>query len=210
MFRFLLVDDHPLVRRGVAETLATEFPNSTIGEASTAAEALEAIQQESWNLVLLDISLPGRSGLDLLNEISGTRPKLPVLILSTYPESQFATRVLKAGAAGYLNKESPPETVLRAVRQVLRGGKFISPRLAERLASDMLNGSSKPAHELLSDREYDVLLRIASGQEVGEIAKTLNLSVKTVSTYRARVLEKMRMKNNMELTQYAFRNKLVD
>lgn len=194
----------------MAQLLATEFPHCTVSEASTAAEALEAILNGSWNLVLLDISLPGRNGLELLKEIKAARPKLPVLILSTYPESQFATRVLKAGAAGYLTKESPPETVVRAVRQVLAGSKFISQWVAERLASEIMLDTSKPAHELLSDREYDVMLRIASGQAVGEIASTLNLSVKTISTYRTRVLEKMGMKNNAELMQYAIRNTLIE
>ena len=194
----------------MAQLLTTEFPHCTVNEASTAAEGLEAIWNESWNLVLLDISLPGRNGLELLKEIKAARPKLPVLILSTYPESQFATRVLKAGAAGYLTKESPPETVIRAIRQVLTGGKFISPWVAERLASEIMLDTSKPAHELLSDREYDVMLRIASGQAVGEIANTLNLSVKTISTYRTRILEKMGMKNNAELMQYAIRNTLIE
>jgi DNA-binding NarL/FixJ family response regulator len=194
----------------MAQLLTTEFPHCTVNEASTAAEGLEAILNESWNLVLLDISLPGRNGLELLKEIKAARPKLPVLILSTYSESQFATRVLKAGAAGYLTKESPPETVVRAVRQVLTGSKFISQWVAERLASEIMLDTSKPAHELLSDREYDVMLRIASGQAVGEIASTLNLSVKTISTYRTRVLEKMGMKNNAELMQYAIRNTLIE
>jgi two-component system invasion response regulator UvrY len=192
------------------QLLTTEFPDCTVSEASTAPEGLEAVWNESWNLVLLDISLPGRNGLELLKELKAARPKLSVLILSSYPESQFATRVLKAGAAGYLTKESPPETIVRAVRQVLTGSKFISPWVAERLASEIMLDSSKPAHELLSDREYDVMLRIASGQAVGEIAVTLNLSVKTISTYRTRILEKMGMKNNAELMQYALRNTLIE
>ena len=160
--------------------------------------------------MLLDISLPGRSGLELLKEIKAARPKLPVLVLSAYSESQFATRVLKAGGAGYLTKESPPETVIRAVRLALGGGKFISPSVADCLASEIMIDTSKPAHELLSDREYDVMQRIASGQAVGTIAATLHLSVRTVSTYRTRTLEKMGMKSNAELTQYAIRNKLVE
>jgi two-component system invasion response regulator UvrY len=210
MVRILLIDDHPLVRKGIAQVLAGEFSSSVIGEASTAAEGLDAIWKENWDLVLLDISLPGRSGLELLKEIKTARPKLPVLVLSTYPESQFATRVLRAGAAGYLTKETPPETVVRAVRQVLAGNKYISPSVAEHLASEFMLDTSKPAHELLSDREYDVMRRIASGQSVGEIATALNLSVKTVSTYRSRILEKMGMKSNAELTQYAIRNHLIE
>ena len=209
MTRILIVDDHPLVRRGIVQVLGPEFPDGVVGEAATAAEALNAIWSESWSLVVLDISLPGRNGLEVLKEIKTARPKLPVLVLSTYPESQFATRALRAGAAGYLTKEAPPEVLLRAVRQTMNGGKFISPAAAEQLASEIMLDSSKPLHELLSDREYDVFLRIGSGQGVAEIAAALNLSVKTISTYRTRILEKTGMKNNAELAQYAIRNKLV-
>jgi two-component system, NarL family, invasion response regulator UvrY len=209
MIRILIVDDHPLVRRGIAQVLAAEFTGAVIGEAATAAEALEAISNETWSLVLLDISLPGRNGLEVLKEIKTARPKLPVLVLSTYPASQFATRVLRAGAAGYLTKEEPPEVLIQAVRQTCGGGKFISADAAMHLASEIMIDSSKPIHELLSDREYDVFLRIGSGQSVGEIAATLNLSVKTISTYRARILDKTGMKTNAGLAQYAIRNKLV-
>ena len=210
MPRLLIVDDHPLVRRGIVEVLAEAFPGGIIAEASDGAEALQAVYDGAWDLVVLDLSLPGRTGLDVLKEIRGARPRLPILILSTYPERQFATRALRAGASGYLNKGSPPEVLLSAVRKVLAGGKFVSASLGESLAADLDRDFSKPLHECLSDREYDVMLRIASGKTVSEIAEEIHLSVKTISTYRARTLEKMGMKNNAELTQYGMREKLVE
>lgn len=210
MPRLLIVDDHPLVRRGIVEVLAEAFPGGIIGEASDGAQALQAVYDGAWDLVVLDLSLPGRTGLDVLKEIRGARPRLPILILSTYPERQFATRALRAGASGYLNKGSPPEVLLSAVRKVLAGGKFVSASLGESLAADLDRDFSKPLHEGLSDREYDVMLRIASGKTVGEIAEEIHLSVKTISTYRARTLEKMGMKNNADLTQYGMREKLVE
>lgn len=210
MPRLLIVDDHPLVRRGIVEVLAEAFPGGIIGEASDGAQALQAVYGGAWDLVVLDLSLPGRTGLDVLKEIRGARPRLPILILSTYPERQFATRALRAGASGYLNKGSPPEVLLSAVRKVLAGGKFVSASLGESLAADLDRDSSKPLHEGLSDREYDVMLRIASGKTVSEIAEEIHLSVKTISTYRARTLEKMGMKNNADLTQYGMREKLVE
>jgi two-component system, NarL family, invasion response regulator UvrY len=208
--RLLIVDDHPLVRRGIAEVLAKAFPGGSIAEASDGAEALQAVYDGAWDLVILDLSLPGRTGLDVLKEIRSTRSRPPVLVLSMYPESQFATRALRAGASGYLNKGSPSEVLLSAVRKVLAGGKYISASLGESLAADLDRDLSKPLHECLSDREYDVTLRIASGKTVSEIAEELHLSVKTISTYRARILEKMRMRNNADLTQYCMREKLVD
>lgn len=210
MPRLLIVDDHPLVRRGIVEVLAEAFPGGIIGEASDGAQALQAVYDGAWDLVVLDLSLPGRTGLDVLKEIRGARPRLPILILSTYPERQFATRALRAGASGYLNKGSPPEVLLSAVRKVLAGGKFVSASLGESLAADLDRDFSKPLHEGLSDREYDVMLRIASGKTVSEIAEEIHLSVKTISTYRARTLEKMGMKNNADLTQYGMREKLVE
>ena len=210
MVRLLIVDDHPLVRRGIVEVLAEAFPGGHIAEASDGAEALQIVYSEVLDLVVLDLSLPGRPGLDVLKEIRGARPRLPILILSTYPEQQFATRVLRAGASGYLNKGSAPEVVLSAVRKVLAGGKYVSPAMAESLAADLDRDFSKPLHECLSDREYDVLLRIASGRTVSEIAEEVHLSVKTISTYRARILEKMHMRNNAELTQYGIRERLVE
>jgi two-component system, NarL family, invasion response regulator UvrY len=207
--RILVVDDHPLVRRGIVQVLSAEFSNGLVGEASNAAEALASVWAGDWQAVVLDISLPGRSGLELLKDIKDARPRLPVLILSTYPESQFATRMLRAGAAGYLTKESPPEVLIQAVRRVLAGGKYISPAVGEHLAAEVGIDPTKPIHDLLSDREYEVMLRIAAGEPVGEIAKVLHLSVKTVSTYRSRILEKTGMKSNAELTHYAIRNGLI-
>jgi DNA-binding NarL/FixJ family response regulator len=210
MVNILVVDDHPLVRMGIAQVLADEFPQASIEQASDAPETMKAVWDKPLHLVVLDLSLRGRSGLDLLKEIKNARPKLPVLILSSYPEEQFATRALRAGAAGYLNKETPPETLIQAVRRALAGGKFVTPETAERLATELTIDTSKPLHEQLSDREYDILLRIASGQSVSDIASTLTLSVKTVSTYRTRLLLKMGKQNNAELTHYAIHNKLVE
>lgn len=210
MVNILVVDDHPLVRMGIAQVLADELPRASIDQASDAPETMKAVWEKPLNLVLLDLSLRGRSGLDLLKEIKNARPKLPVLILSSYPEEQFATRALRAGAAGYLNKDTHPEMLIQAVRRALAGGKFVTPETAERLATELTADTSKPLHEQLSDREYDILLRIASGQSVSEIASTLTLSVKTVSTYRTRLLLKMRKQNNAELTHYAIHNKLVE
>jgi two-component system invasion response regulator UvrY len=210
MVRILVVDDHPLVRQGIMRVLQEEFLTSEIGEASNGADALNAICSRTWNLVLLDISLPGRNGIDLLKEITAASANLPVLILSTYPEAQFAIRSLRAGAAGYLNKESPPETLIAAVRQTLDGRKFISSIVADQLAEELTIDPSKPIHESLSDREYDVMLRLAGGSSVSHVASAINLSVKTISTYRARILQKMHMKSNADLSQYAIRNKLID
>jgi two-component system invasion response regulator UvrY len=210
MVRFLIVDDHPLVRRGIVEVLGEAFPEATIAEASDEAAALQLVYDGVWDLVVLDLSLPGRTGLDVLKEIRDARPRLPILILSTYPEQQFASRALRAGASGYLNKGSAPEVLVCAVRKVLAGGKYVSASVGESLAADLDRDFSKPLHECLSDREYDVMLRIASGKTVGEIAEEIHLSVKTISTYRTRILLKMRMKNNAELTQYGVRGKLVE
>lgn len=209
MIRVLVVDDHPLVRQGIAAVLARSFPGACIAEASDGAEALRALCNGAWDLVLLDLSLPGRPGLDILKEIRGICPRLPVLVLSMHPEHEFATRVLRAGASGYLTKGSPSEVLVSAVHKVLAGGKFISERMGEVLAADLDRDFSRPAHESLSDREYDVMLRLASGDTVGEIAAEVHLSVKTISTYRARVLAKMGMRNNAALTQYGLRQKLI-
>ncbi len=187
-----------------------EFPQGVLTEASDSAETLTAVCNQPLDLVVLDLSLPGRSGLELLKEIKAARPNLPVLILSMYPEEQFATRALRAGAAGYLSKDSSPETLIQAVRRAIVGRKFVSPATAERLACELSTDLSKPLHEQLSDREYDILLRIASGQSVSDAANALHLSVKTVSTYRTRILCKMGKHNNAELMQYAIRGNLVE
>jgi two-component system invasion response regulator UvrY len=209
MVKVLISDDHPLVRRGIAEVLARTFPSVRIAEASDGSEALYAVGNEAWDLVLLDLSMPGKHGLEILKAIRVLSPRLPVLVLSMHPEHEFAIRALRAGASGYLTKGSPSETLVSAVHRVLAGGKFISASVADELADHLDRDLSKPLHECLSDREYDVLLRIASGGTVGEIAEEIHLSVKTISTYRTRILEKMRMKNNAELTHYGVRQKLV-
>lgn len=210
MIEVLVVDDHAVVRRGLAQILAEERDMGVCGEAQNAREALELVRGEHWDVVVLDLSLPDRSGLDVLKEVQQARPKLPILVLSIHPEDQFAVRVLKAGAAGYLTKEAAPEELARAIRKVAGGGKYVSASLAERLALDLEAGTAQPPHKTLSDREYEVLRLIASGKTVSEIADYLSLSVKTVSTYRARVMEKMRLKTNAELTRYAIRHSLVD
>ncbi|MEN3334599.1 MAG: two-component system, NarL family, invasion response regulator UvrY [Blastocatellia bacterium] len=207
--RILIADDHPVVRRGLKQILADEYKTLTVGEAQNAQEALRLIDEQDWDIAVLDISMPGKSGLEVLKELKQLRPKLPVLILTSYPEEQYAIRVLKAGARGYMTKESAPEHLIAAIRTVTRGGHYISPGLAELLAITLSNDQGKPPHEALSDREYQVLCMLASGKTVGQIAEALSLSVKTVSTYRVRLLEKMQMKTNAELIHYAISNKLV-
>lgn len=202
MTAILIADDHAVVRRGLIELLTDALPGARFGECESAADTVVAARTGTWDLVVLDLSLPGRSGLDVLKDVKAARPKLPVLILSMYPERQFAVRALKAGAAGYLTKESPPEELVSAVRRVLRGGRYVSASLAERLASEIGGASDKESHERLSDREFQVLRLIASGLSLTAIGEKLSVSVQTVSTYRARLLEKMGMTTNAELTTY--------
>jgi two-component system, NarL family, invasion response regulator UvrY len=208
--RILLADDHAVVRRGLKQILAEAFKRSTFGEAATAREALEQVWNGHWDVVILDLTMPGRSGLEVLKEIKRARPKLAVLVLSMHPEDQFAVRLLKAGASGYMTKESAPDELVGAVNKVVSGRRYVSAALAEKLASLIVHDPSAAPHESLSDREFLVLRMIASGKPVGAIARELSLSIKTVSTYRARLLEKMCMSNNSELVHYAFQNQLVD
>jgi two-component system invasion response regulator UvrY len=208
--RVLIADDHAVFRRGLRETLAEIFSKVTFGEAKTAQETVELVRRHEWDVVILDISMPGKSGLDILDELKRLRPRLPILLLSMHPEEQFARRALKTGASGYLTKESVPEELKEAVRKVVAGGRYVSATLAEKLAVDLREGADVPLHELLSDREFQVLRMIASGKTVKEIAEDLSLSVKTVSTYRARILEKSGMKTNAELIRYALQTQLVD
>jgi len=198
------------VRQGLKLILADHFKKAVFGEARNATEALARVWKEKWDVVVLDITLPGRSGLEVLKEIKRSRPQLPVLILSMHPEDQFAVRLLKAGAAGYLTKESAGEELVSAIKKVIAGGRYISPALAERIASYLTIDVQKAPHERLSDREFLILRMIASGKPVSQIARELSLSVATVSTYRGRILEKMDMKNNAELTHYALQKELVD
>jgi two-component system, NarL family, invasion response regulator UvrY len=208
--RILLTDDHAVVRQGLKQILAAEFRKAEFGEAGNAPEAIEKIWRESWDVAVLDISMPGRSGLEVLKEIKRSRPRLPVLVLSMHPEDQFAVRLLKAGAAGYMTKESAPAELVGAVKKVMAGGRYVSPALAEKMASYLAVDVQTPPHERLSDREFLVLRLIASGKPVSAIAKELSLSVKTISTYRTRILQKMGMANSAELTHYAIQNHLVE
>jgi two-component system invasion response regulator UvrY len=210
MIKILIADDHPVVRKGLGEIVKKAFDMVMVDEASNGQEVLERVSKNDYDVILLDISMPGRSGLDILKELKGQKPKLSVLVLSIHPEEQYAVRVLKAGASGYLTKESAQDELISAIQKVSTGRKYITPSLAERLALDLEMGAEKPRHESLSDREYQVMCMIASGKTVKEIAEELFLSVKTVSTYRARLLDKMRMKSNAELTHYAIKYRLVD
>ena len=207
--RILLTEDHAVVREGLKLILADHFPRAVFGEARNAQEALARVWKEKWDVVVLDITLPGRSGLEVLKEIKHSRPTLPVLVLSMHPEDQFAVRILKGGAAGYLTKESAAEELVGAIKKVVAGGRYISPSLAERMASYLTVDVQKAPHERLSDREFLILRMIASGKSVGRIAKELSLSVSTVSTYRARILRKMDMENNAEVTHYSVQQGLV-
>ena len=208
--RILIADDHAVVRHGLRQILADEFKSAEFGEARNGQEALNRVWgKERWDAVILDITMPGRGGLEILKEIKKSKPKLPVLVLSMHPEDQFAVRVLKAGASGYMTKESATEELVGAIKKILAGGRHISPSLAEIMATYLTVKSEQPPHELLSNREFQVLREIASGRTVSEIARQLSLSVRTVSTYRTRILEKMGLKTNSELTHYAFQHQLV-
>ena len=209
MLRILLADDHAVVRQGVKQILADAFVSTTFGEAQNAPELLALVANERWDIVVLDLSMPGGNGLEALKQIKHDRPQLPVLILSMYPEDQYAVRTIRAGAAGYLNKESAPEELVTAIRKVLNGGEYISASVADELVLHARHEDDQPVHKHLSDREYQVLCLIAAGKEIKEISTELALSVKTISTYRVRVLEKMNLKTNAELTHYAIQHSLI-
>lgn len=207
--RILIADDHAVVRQGLKQILAAEFKQAVFGEASTGQQAIELTWREPWDVLVLDITMPGQNGLDVLKAIKKSRPRLPVLVLSMHPEDQFAVRLLKIGAAGYMTKESAPAELVGAVKKVLNGGRYVSTALAEKMAAFLAMDVQSAPHERLSDREFVVLRLIASGKTVSEIAQELSLSVKTVSTYRTRILEKMGMRHSAELTHYAIQNQLV-
>lgn len=209
MMRILTVDDHDVVREGVKRIFDETSVKAEVGEARSGPEALDLVRAHEWDIVLLDISLGGRSGIDVLKDLKQIRPRLPVLILSMHSEEQYALRAFKAGASGYLTKGSPTGELINAINKIVGGGKYISPSLAEKMIVDISSQFGKPPHETLSDREYEVLCLIASGKTVSAIAEELSLSDKTISTYRARILEKMGMKSNAELTRYAIQNQLV-
>jgi len=210
MIRVLVADDHPLLRSGLKQVLAQEPDLALAGEAEDSEQVLQRVKDESWDVVILDITMPGRGGLDVLREIRRFRPTLPVLVLSMHAEDQFAVRAIKAGASGYLSKINGTAEVVRAIRKVLTGKKYVSPSLAETLANSLDSDNDRPPHEILSDREFQVFCKIASGKTVSQIAAEISLSVKTISTYRSRVLEKMNMRNNAEITRYAIQKGLVD
>jgi len=209
MLKILIADDHAIVRQGLKQIVTETADMIVAGEASNGQELLNKIQENDYDVVVLDITMPGRDGIDVLKQLRSERPELPILMLSIHPEEQYALRALKAGASGYLTKESAPDELVVAIRKVSRGGKYISSSLAEKLAFELESGREQAPHETLSDREYHVMCLIASGKTVTEIAQELSLSEKTISTYRSRILEKMKMKNNAELTYYAIKNQLV-
>jgi len=209
MIRILVADDHTVVREGIKQILTGQDDMVVEDEAGNGQEVINSITKKHFDLILLDISMPGRSGLEILEEIKTIQPKLPVLILSMHPEEQYAVRTLRAGAAGYLTKASAPQELISAIRKVSKGGKYVTSSLAEKLAFELDTGVEKPDHEKLSNREYQVMLMLASGRSVSEVAEELCLSAKTISTYRTRILEKMNMKKNAELTLYAVKNSLI-
>jgi DNA-binding NarL/FixJ family response regulator len=210
MIKVLIADDHTIVRKGLKQILSETNDIEVAGEAANAKEVISKVSESDYDLVLLDISFPGRSGIDVLKQLRCLKPTLSVLILSMYPEEQYALRSLRAGASGYLTKESAPEELIDAIRKVASGGKYITSSLAEKLAFEVSTLPKKLLHEMLSDREYQVMCMIASGKTVKEIAEALFLSVKTISTYRSRILSKMQMNNNAQLTHYSIKQGLVE
>ena len=210
MIRVLIADDHAIVRHGLKQILAETDDLIVAGEAETGFQAIKMARQDTFDVILLDISLPDRNGIEVLSQIKKTHPRLAVLMLSMHTEHEFAVRALKAGASGYLNKQSAPVQLVTAIRQVAVGRKYISAALAEELANSLGGDTDQPLHEMLSDREFQTLRLIASGKSLSVISDELSLSPKTVSVYRARLLEKLDLRNNSDLTRYAIKNKLVD
>ena len=209
MIRIAIVDDHAMVRAGLRQFFADQIDFAVVAEAANGREALDIVRKGEVDVILLDISMPGQSGVDALGAIRARAPDLPVLILSGFAEAHYATTLLRQGASGYLNKDCDPEEIVRAIRMVARGRKYISAGVAERLAEGLSGGGDKPPHETLSERELQVFLRLAMGETIGHIAEGLSLSVKTVSTYRTRVREKMGLESNSDLTYYALKNGLI-
>ena len=209
MIRVLVVDDHPVIRQGLRQILADSADIEVGGEASDGREALKLIRSEPWDVVLLDISMPGMNGLDLVKQLRVEKAALQILVLSIHPEDQYAIRMLRAGAAGYVTKGSPPDQLVAAIRKVAQGGNYISPEVSAKVLTTLIKTDNRPPHEILSDREFEVMRKLAAGTTVSAISKELILSVKTVSTYRTRILQKMRLKSNAELTRYALDNGLL-
>lgn len=210
MIKVLIADDHPIVRQGLRQILLGIPDMEVAGEAVNAQDTLDQVRAGGWDVLVLDLTMPDRSGFDILKELKHEQPDLPVLVLSIHAEEQFAVRVLKAGAAGYLTKENAPAELIKAIRKVVSGGKYISPALAESLALGLDTASEQPGHEVLSDREFQVMQMMASGKMLTEIAEELSLSAKTVSTYRTRLLEKMNLRTNAEIIRYAIENGLME
>jgi two-component system invasion response regulator UvrY len=210
MIRIFIADDHAIVREGLKQIVTETSDMVVADEASTGHEVLAKVFKSNYDVLVLDITMPGINGLDVLKQVKSQNPRIPILVLSIHPEEQYAVRVLRAGAAGYLTKDSAPDELITAIRKVSMGGKYVTPTLAEKLASDLESGTERSLHETLSDREYQVLCLIASGKTGTEIGEELFLSEKTVSTYRSRILEKMNMKSNAELIHYAIKHGLVE
>lgn len=209
MLRILIADDHTVVRKGLRQILLDEFPTAVIEEVADAEALIKKVMAAQWDVVVSDLSMPGRSGLDALQQIKLSYPNLPVLILSIHPEEQYALRALKSGASGYLSKDTAPDELVKAVQKALLGKIYISQAIAEKLANSFSGNSSLSPHETLSDREFDVMKLLANGKSVSEIAEMFLLGVTTVSTYRARVMVKMNLKSNSDLTKYAIENNLI-
>lgn len=209
MIKILIADDHKMFRKGLKQVLEYDRDLVVAGEASSGREALDQVEKNEYDVLLLDIAMPGMSGLEALKQLKALKPKLRVIVVSMYPEQQYAARAIKAGASGYLTKESDTEELIKAIKKVFSGGKYISPHIAEKLIFDVEPESARPPHLELSDREYEILCMIAKGRKMSEIAGELYLSVKTVSTYRCRILEKMKMKTNAELINYVLKNQLI-
>jgi two-component system invasion response regulator UvrY len=209
MIRIAIVDDHPMVRAGLRQFLADQADFSVVAEAANGREALDIVRRGELDVILMDIAMPDHGGVDALAAIKARAPELPVLILSGFPEAHYATTLLRQGASGYLNKDCDPEDIVKAIRTVCRGRKYITPGVAEQLAEGLGRGDDRPLHEHLSERELQVFLRLAAGETIGHLAESLSLSVKTVSTYRSRVMEKMQLASNSDLTYYALKNGLI-
>ncbi|HMQ78767.1 MAG TPA: response regulator transcription factor [Ignavibacteria bacterium] len=209
MIKILIADDHSVVRRGIKQILSDETDMQVLGEASNSDEIFSQLEKQPWDLLILDITMPGKSGLDCLIEIKQKKPELKILILSMHPEEEIAVRAIKTGADGYLNKDSVPGELIRAIKKVINGGKYISSSLAETLIFSVNKDAGKEPHDDLSEREFQVLCLLASGYSLTQIADKFSLSVKTISTYRSRILEKMDLKSNVDLTHYAIKHKLV-
>jgi DNA-binding NarL/FixJ family response regulator len=210
MIKILLADDHPIIIKGLKQIIEEEDDMKVTGEAKNGNEALDLMRKNDYDIAILDITMPKKTGVEVIEEMKYLKKKIPVLVLSVHPEDQFAMRVLKTGAKGYMTKESAPENIVDAIKKIINGGKYISPTLAEKILSDINSDRDEAPHETLSNREFQIIVMIASGKTLKEIAEELNLNIKTISTYRQRILEKMNMTSNSELTRYVLDNRLMN